>query len=32
MWHVEALYWLGAQGVNVLILLGALFPASQHDF
>jgi hypothetical protein len=26
MWHVEALYGLGVQGVKVLILFGALFP------
>jgi hypothetical protein len=37
MWHGEALYGLGVQGVEVLILLGALFlprvsPASQQDF
>jgi hypothetical protein len=25
MWHGEALYGLGVQGVEVLILLGALF-------
>jgi hypothetical protein len=36
-WHGEALYGLGVQGVEVLILLGALFvasvaPASQQDF
>jgi hypothetical protein len=37
MWGEEALYGLGVQGVEVLILLGALFlpsvaPASQQDF
>jgi hypothetical protein len=37
MWHGEALYRLGVQGVKVLILLGAFFlpsvaPASQKDF
>jgi hypothetical protein len=37
IWHREALYRLGVQGVKVLILLGALFlpsvaPASQQDF
>jgi hypothetical protein len=26
MWHGEAFYGLGVQGVEVLILLGALFP------
>jgi hypothetical protein len=36
-WHGEALYGLGTQGVEVLILLGDLFlpsvaPASQQDF
>jgi hypothetical protein len=36
-WCGEALYRLGVQGVEVLILLGALFlpsvaPASQQDF
>jgi hypothetical protein len=36
-WHGEAFYRLGVQGVNVLILLGALFlphvtPASQKGF
>jgi hypothetical protein len=36
-WCGEAFYWLGVQGVEVLIVLGALFlpsvaPASQHDF
>jgi hypothetical protein len=35
MWHEEAFYGLGVQGVKVLILLGALFspsvaPASQQ--
>jgi hypothetical protein len=28
MWHGKALYRLGVQGVEVLILLGALFPCS----
>jgi hypothetical protein len=28
MWHGEAFYGLGVQGVEVLILLGALFPLS----
>jgi hypothetical protein len=28
MWHEEAFYGLGVQGVEVLILLGALFPPS----
>jgi hypothetical protein len=37
MWHGEAFYRLGVQGVKVLILLGALFPpsvapASQQGF
>jgi hypothetical protein len=37
MWHGEALYRLGAQGNEVLILLGAFFlpsvvPASQQEF
>jgi hypothetical protein len=37
MWCGEAFYGLGVQGVEVLILLGALFlpsvtPASQQDF
>jgi hypothetical protein len=37
MWCGEALYGVGVQGVEVLILLGALFPpsvalASQQDF
>jgi hypothetical protein len=37
VWYGEALYGLGIQGVEVLILLGALFlqtvaPASQQDF
>jgi hypothetical protein len=37
MWHAEAFYGLGVQGVEVLILLGALFlpsvaPASQQGF
>jgi hypothetical protein len=37
MRHGEAFYWLGVQGVVVLILLGALFPprvtpASQQGF
>jgi hypothetical protein len=37
MWHGEAVYGIGVQGVEVLILLGALFPpnvapASQQDF
>jgi hypothetical protein len=36
-WSGEALYGLGVQGVEVLILLGALFPPSvapesQQDF
>jgi hypothetical protein len=36
MWHGEAFYRLGVQGVEVLIPLGALFlpsvaPASQQD-
>jgi hypothetical protein len=36
-WHGEAFYGLGVQGVEVLILLGALFlpsvaPAPQHSF
>jgi hypothetical protein len=36
-WHGEAFHGLGAQGVKVLIFLGALFPpsvapASQQDF
>jgi hypothetical protein len=36
-WLGEALYWLGFQGVKILILLGAFFlpsvaPASQLDF
>jgi hypothetical protein len=37
MWYGEALYGLGVKGVEVLILLGALFPpslapASQQGF
>jgi hypothetical protein len=37
MWHGEALCWVGVQGVEVLILFGALFlssvaAASQQDF
>jgi hypothetical protein len=37
MWHGEALYSLGVQGVEVLILLGAFFlpsvaPESQQNF
>jgi hypothetical protein len=37
MWHGEAFYRLGIQGVEVFILLGALFlpsvvPVSQQDF
>jgi hypothetical protein len=37
MWHGEALYELGAQGVKGLILLGAFLlprvaPVSQQDF
>jgi hypothetical protein len=37
MGHGEVLYGLGAQGIEVLILLGAFFlssvaPASQQDF
>jgi hypothetical protein len=37
MWFGEAFYWLGVQGVEVLILLGALFlpsvaPSSQQSF
>jgi hypothetical protein len=37
MWHGEAFYGLGVQGVEVLILLGVLFlqnvaPASQQGF
>jgi hypothetical protein len=37
MWCGKALYGLGVQGVEVLILLGALFlpsvaPLSQQDF
>jgi hypothetical protein len=37
MWHGEAFYGLGVQGVEVLILLVALFlptvvPASQQGF
>jgi hypothetical protein len=37
MWHGEALYRLGVQGIKVLILFGALFlpsvtPVSQQDF
>jgi hypothetical protein len=36
-WHGEALYWLGVQGVRVLILLGGFFllsvaPVSQQNF
>jgi hypothetical protein len=37
MWHGEALYGLGFQGVRVLLILGGFFlpslaPASQQDF
>jgi hypothetical protein len=37
MWHGEALHGVGVQGVEILILLGALFPpsvfpASQQGF
>jgi hypothetical protein len=37
MWHGEALYGLGVQGVKILILLGAFFlpsvaPVSQQEF
>jgi hypothetical protein len=37
MWHGEAFYGLGVQGVEVLIFLGALFlprvaPVSQQGF
>jgi hypothetical protein len=28
MWRGEAFYWQGIQGIDVLILLGALFPPS----